>query len=261
MSLTKLNNNNNMNKTLTPAIVGAYWNTPIKTPDGLGMATALTDEKITVKLFSDGISTLLRSPGTYLLSDCQLAAKAMSEITDDDAKECGSICGLHTGGSRVERKVNSVYVYNDSYQLQIYFNGHICLRKNGAIYDQDMRRVYEYLRSKSYYCDSDDIALSPGRLPDYKDADPQKSEMKTQFKIWLVNYLVGPFSWSKWTDINTFEFHGDPYLLQGMVNKVSNAKKFRVTRIGTMFGASPMSMPFDKLRQHGLIEDQVKYNK
>jgi hypothetical protein len=244
-----------MNKALTPAIVGAYWNTPIQTPDGPGMTTILFDEKITVKLLHNG------KPGTYLLSDCSLAAKPIFGITDDDAKECGSLLGLHTGGSRVERNGISIFVCNDTYCLQIHFNGHVCLRKDTVVYDDDMRRVYEYLRSKSYYCDLDNISLSSARLPEYKDADPQKSEIKTQFKIWLVNYLAGPFSWSKWTDINTFEFHGDPYLLQGKVNKVSNAKKFRVTRIGTMFGASPMSMPFDKLRQHGLIEDQVKYNK
>lgn len=246
-----------MNKTLTPAIVGAYWNTPIKTPDGLGMATAVADKKITVKLFSDGISTL------YLLSDCQLAAKPMSDITDDDAKECGSCCGLHTEGSRVEREVNSVYVYNDSYQLQIYFNGHICLRKNGAIYDQDMRRVYEYLRSKSYYCDSDDIPLYPSRLPDYKKAERQNANasVKVQFKTWWTNYLMAPFSWSKWVDIDTFAFNGMPYLLQGKVNRSTNAKKFRITRMGTLMGTSSGSVSLDKLRERGLIDDQVTYNK
>lgn len=239
--------------TLTPAIVGAYWNTPLQTPDGLGMPAILEDKKITVE-FPDG------KRGAYLLSDCLLAAKPIFGITDDDAKECGSLCGLHTGGSRVVRKGDVIFVHNDTYCLQIHFNGHVCLMKDTVVYDEDMRRVYEYLRSKSYYCDWDDIPLSSVRLPEYRSAGPKKSEIKTQFKIWLINYLVGPFSWSKWTDINTFEFNGCPYLLQGKVNKVSNAKKFRITRIGAMF-TSPRSMPFDKLREHNLIEDQVKYNK
>lgn len=243
-----------MSKTLTPAIVGAYWNNPLQTPDGYGMPAILQDEKITVE-FPD------KKRGTYLLSECRLTAKQISDITDDDAKECGSLLGLHTGGSRVVREGSNIFLYNDSYRLQIYFNGHVCLMKDAVVYDEDMRRVYEYLRSKSYYCDWDDISLASVRLPEYKNAGPQKPEIKTQFKIWLVNYLVGPFSWSKWTDINTFEFHGGPYLLQGKVNRVSNAKKFRVTRIGTLFGASPGAVPFDKLREHGLIEDQVKYNK
>ena len=247
-----------MNKTLTPAIVGAYWDALVNTPDGVGKTVIVTGEKITVELLDNG------RPGTYLLSECNLELWVLSDITNKDAIECGSRCGLHTQGSSVARDGNAVFVNNDTYQLVIYFNGHLCMKKNGVVYDQDMRNVYEYLRSQSYYCEIDNVALSTPpslRIPKYKDADPQKSEIKTQFKIWLVNYLVGPFSWSKWTDINTFEFNSSPYLLQGKVNRVSNAKKFRVTTIGTRFGTSPRSMPFDELRKHGLIEDQVKYNK
>lgn len=86
--------------------------------------------------------------------------------------------------------------------------------------------------------------------------------MKTEFKIWLINYILAPFSWSRWTDITTFAFAGS-YLLQGKVNKRTNAKKFRVTTISsaTMTTARYLNgLPMDKLEECKLIDKQVKFN-
>lgn len=86
--------------------------------------------------------------------------------------------------------------------------------------------------------------------------------MKTEFKIWLINYILAPFSWSKWADITTFPFAGS-YLLQGKVNKRTNAKKFRVTTIssGNMFSAQYLDgLPIEKLEESKLIDREVKYN-
>lgn len=85
--------------------------------------------------------------------------------------------------------------------------------------------------------------------------------MKTEFKIWLVNYLLSPFSWSKWADICTFSFAYNAYLLQGKVNKRTNAKIFRVTAMKGMIGVADVgSIELDQLKKCGLIDETVKFN-
>ena len=83
----------------------------------------------------------------------------------------------------------------------------------------------------------------------------------TQFKTWWVNYWLAPFSWSRWADIETFNFGSTPYLLQGKVNSRSNAKKFRVTPIKNRAGVASGGTPkLSYLAEHGLIDEQVKFN-
>lgn len=85
--------------------------------------------------------------------------------------------------------------------------------------------------------------------------------MKTEFKIWWINYFMHPFAWSRWCDICTFNFGYTPYLLQGKLNRRSNAKKFRVTAITNKIGvAYPGSVPISTLDEKGLIDSQVKFN-
>lgn len=52
--------------------------------------------------------------------------------------------------------------------------------------------------------------------------------MHTSFGNWLTNYFLASFSWSRWTDITTFSYAGEAFLLQGKVNSRTNAKKFKV---------------------------------
>jgi hypothetical protein len=88
-----------------------------------------------------------------------------------------------------------------------------------------------------------------------------KTEIKTEFKTWWVNYLLAPFSWSRWTDIITFSYAG-AYLLQGKVNRLTNAKKFKITalRANHLGVAKVERMPIETLEKCGLIDQQVKYN-
>ena len=83
----------------------------------------------------------------------------------------------------------------------------------------------------------------------------------TQFKTWWINYLMHPFSWSRWTDIITFSYAG-AYLLQGKVNSRSNSKKFRVVQLreNSLGVAKVEHMPIETLEKCGLIDTQVKFN-
>ena len=83
--------------------------------------------------------------------------------------------------------------------------------------------------------------------------------VRTDFKIWFVNYFLAPFSWSRWTDISTFDYAGG-YLLQGKVNKRTNAKKFKITEMRQCWKVAKTSVSMDKLKENGLIDDKVKYN-
>jgi hypothetical protein len=85
--------------------------------------------------------------------------------------------------------------------------------------------------------------------------------MKVIFKIWLYNYITAPFSWSRWADISSFSFGSDAYLLQGKVNKNSNAKKFRITALKNNSKLADVQfMSLERLKECQLIEEIVKYN-
>lgn len=85
--------------------------------------------------------------------------------------------------------------------------------------------------------------------------------MKTEFRIWLINYILAPFSWSRWTDICTFSYGRTACLLQGRVNKKTNAKKFKITELRQRFTLNDVhNMPIEKLNECGLIDSQVKFN-
>ena len=89
-------------------------------------------------------------------------------------------------------------------------------------------------------------------------------KQKTDFQIWWVNYFLAPFSWSRWTDILTFTYGmvSEPQLLQGKLNKRTNAKKFRITslkqKMTTKYHYGKIDM--DVLDKNGLIDSQVKFN-
>lgn len=86
-------------------------------------------------------------------------------------------------------------------------------------------------------------------------------KQKTEFGTWLHNYFLEPFSWSKWADITTFTFGSNAYLLQGKVNRRTNAKKFKVTAMKRLSGVADVGhMKMERLAECGLIEEQVKYN-
>ena len=82
--------------------------------------------------------------------------------------------------------------------------------------------------------------------------------MKTQFKQWIIYRILAPFSWSKWVDISTFSYASCAYLLQGKVNRTTNAKRFRVTAISSTFKiADPRNVPIEELDKCGLIQSEL----
>lgn len=84
---------------------------------------------------------------------------------------------------------------------------------------------------------------------------------KTQFRIWWVHWMLAPFGWSRWTDIQTFGYDGDAFLLQGKVNRSSNAKKFRITCTKKSYRLANVSnVSMDRLNECGLADEHVKWN-
>lgn len=85
--------------------------------------------------------------------------------------------------------------------------------------------------------------------------------MKVEFKNWIIHSILAPLSWSKWCDIQTFMFGSTCYLLQGKLNKVTNSKKFKVTQLKQNFQTANIGLiSLEKLKDHGLIEEQIQYN-
>jgi hypothetical protein len=83
--------------------------------------------------------------------------------------------------------------------------------------------------------------------------------MKTDFKTWWANYWLAPFSWSRWADICTFSYGDNAFLLQGKVNKTTNAKKFKVTAMKRFTGGADVkSMTMERLSECGLINEIAK---
>ena len=82
--------------------------------------------------------------------------------------------------------------------------------------------------------------------------------MKVQFKQWIILTMIAPFSWSKWVDISTFSWGSEAYLLQGKVNRRTNAKRFLVTAISSRFKvADPRNVSIEELDKCGLIEREL----
>ena len=79
----------------------------------------------------------------------------------------------------------------------------------------------------------------------------------TAIKGWILH----PFSWSKWVDIQTFSFLGEAFLLQARVNKASNLKRFRVqrTRQDRLSATNVGMINIEKLENAGLISCSVEY--
>lgn len=69
----------------------------------------------------------------------------------------------------------------------------------------------------------------------------------------LKSWILQPFLWGVWVDITTFSFGGECYLLQGRVNLISNAKKFRITPFKQWFiTANSPEIELEKLKSLGL---------
>jgi hypothetical protein len=86
-------------------------------------------------------------------------------------------------------------------------------------------------------------------------------KQKTEFRIWWMHYWMAPFAWSRWADICTFSFGSNAYLLQGKVNRKSNAKKFRVTAMKRTTGVADVGhMKMERLTECGLIDEMAKWN-
>lgn len=89
----------------------------------------------------------------------------------------------------------------------------------------------------------------------------KEETIKTEFQIWLWNYILAPFSWSRWTDIATFSFGYNAYLLQGKVNKRTNAKRFRVQSTKQVFAVADIGgISMEQLDKCKLIDTVAKFN-
>ncbi len=77
----------------------------------------------------------------------------------------------------------------------------------------------------------------------------------------IAGWILSPFSWSKWVDIQTFSFLGEAFLLQASVNKISNAKKFRVqkTRQNNFSSANVGILKIEELEKRGLTSYNIDY--
>ncbi len=106
-------------------------------------------------IIGETITAIERYPKTF--EGDRLILKPLSSISDEDASKCASMCGLHTAGNRVIRMEDAVFVDNDTYTLQISHRGYICLRKNGSLYNADMRGIYAFLMKEKYDCGYADI--------------------------------------------------------------------------------------------------------
>ena len=69
----------------------------------------------------------------------------------------------------------------------------------------------------------------------------------------ILWWWLQPFMWKPWVDITTFTFGYQGYLLQGRVNKISNAKKFRITKMRQLFSVAEVSaVSLKELNEKGL---------
>ena len=85
--------------------------------------------------------------------------------------------------------------------------------------------------------------------------------MKTKYKSWFMNYFLAPFSWSRWTDIDTFSYTAEAYLLQGRVNYRTNSKQFKVTSMKNTFSLAHIGkLDIAILEDRGLIDKNTKWN-
>jgi hypothetical protein len=81
----------------------------------------------------------------------------------------------------------------------------------------------------------------------------------TIFKQSILNFLLAPFSWTRWVDIDTFSYSSEAYLLQAKKNRKTNAKQFRVTSTSPSFftNAAVRQLPFEDLKKANLIETEL----
>jgi len=85
-------------------------------------------------------------------SDCQLLLKRISDITEEHASKCASLCGLHTEGNHVTKMIDSVCIQNDTYLLQICHDGCISMYNHQRVTEFDARPIYAFLQLESYDC-------------------------------------------------------------------------------------------------------------
>ncbi len=101
-------------------------------------------------------SQLQKSP--FLLYDANqlmnsgyitLLLKDLRSITDEDAINISKMFGCVMA---VIKKRNNDYILmtDDSYEIQISYNGYICVRKNKALYNMCTLMAHQYLQSKGY---------------------------------------------------------------------------------------------------------------
>ncbi len=69
-------------------------------------------------------------------------------LTKEHAVQLGRLAGL-ANGIAIDMP-DAMFVNDDTYQLQIAHNGYVCMRKNGVLYNEDVRCLIAQLQSLGY---------------------------------------------------------------------------------------------------------------
>jgi len=122
-----------MKQKLTPQIIGAYMPEFLfYKNDSIPLcAINITDESV---------------------ASCKLILTPLSQISEEHASMCASQIGLHTEGNVVGWYNNSVIITNDTYKLEIGYNGFIGFTKNGTLLKCNINCVLDKLRELGYDC-------------------------------------------------------------------------------------------------------------
>ena len=73
----------------------------------------------------------------------------LKKITESDAITIAKMFGC-VNAEIYKRNKECVLMIDDSYEIQISYNGYICVRKNKELYNEMVLRAYQYLQSKGY---------------------------------------------------------------------------------------------------------------
>lgn len=78
-----------------------------------------------------------------------LILNSLLNIKDEDAITVANLFGL-VNAKISERNKDYILMIDDTYEVQISYNGYICVRKNKSLYNQMVLCAYQYLQSKGY---------------------------------------------------------------------------------------------------------------
>jgi len=75
--------------------------------------------------------------------------KHLSGITNEEAIEAAKAEGLVNATIKIQTH-QYITLIDDTYEFQIYFNGHLSIPKNNSLYDSRCIKAHQYLQSLNY---------------------------------------------------------------------------------------------------------------